>query len=312
MKDVFVSKIISDENMEKLANTFVSPKDVDRIYRNDVDIYDESTGNLLVKFRKNVLPSKHARDFYESTYDYTSKTMTSNRGNTTGSKKRNVKDNPKVKSSILGYFDRWSPKEKAQFKKQGMKIPLEVRETKFSADHPDKFKKSLPLIKSVDKLYRKMLKSFYRKQKQKADQTHFKIDGTSFTTITTNINFQTSIHKDRGDDKEGFGNLVVIERGDYTGAETCLPQYGIGIDVRQGDILFMDVHEWHGNLPMIPKTKDATRMSVVCYLRTKIWERTRNKGHTFKKSHLKYIRDIKRKTHKLKDKWSKKNESQKK
>ena len=300
MKDVFVSKIIRDEDMEKRANTFVCPKDIRQIYRTDVDIYDEATGNLLVRFRKNMLSPKHTRDFYEATYDYTSKMMTSNRGNTTGSESRNVRDNPKVKSTILGYFDRWSPKEKSLFKKQGKKMPLEVRETKFSADHPDKFQKTLPLIKSIDKFYRKMLKSFYRKQRQKADQTHFKIEGTSFTTITTNINFQTSIHKDRGDDEEGFGNLAVIERGEYTGAETCLPQYGIGIDVRQGDILFMDVHEWHGNLPMIPQTQDATRMSIVCYLRTKVWERTRNKGRTFKKSHLKYIKDAKSKTQKHK------------
>jgi hypothetical protein len=63
-----------------------------------------------------------------------------------------------------------------------------------------------------------------------------------------------------------------------------LSQYGIGIDVRQGDILFMDVHEWHGNLPMFPNSKDATRMSIVCYLRTKVWERTRNKSKAFKKN----------------------------
>lgn len=35
------------------------------------------------------------------------------------------------------------------------------------------------------------------------------IKDTAFTT--TNINFKTRLHKDRGDDDEGFGNLVVIE-----------------------------------------------------------------------------------------------------
>ena len=54
------------------------------------------------------------------------------------------------------------------------------------------------------------------------------------------MNFKTRLHKD-----EGFGNLIVIEDGKYEGSETCFPQYGIGVDVRQNDIL--NVHEWHAN-----------------------------------------------------------------
>jgi hypothetical protein len=299
IQKIFISKVICDEDMEKRANTFVVSDDIRKIFRGDVDIFDADTNKPLAKFRKQLLKLDELRNFYDATYDFTSKMGSTNRGNATGSQKRNVIDNPKVKSAILGYFDRWAPKEKMQFRKAGVKIPLEVRETKFSADHPDKLKRALPLVRSIDKLYKKLLKQFYKNQRQKADETHFRIDETSFTTITTNINFQTSIHKDSGDDKDGFGNLTVIENGKYTGAETCLPQYGIGIDVRQGDILFMDVHEWHGNLPMIPKTKESTRMSIVCYLRTKVWERTRNKGISFKEKHLKYIENIKMKSKNL-------------
>ena len=32
-----------------------------------------------------------------------------------------------------------------------------------------------------------------------------------YPTVTTNVNWQTSIHTDKGDDSEGFGNLVVLE-----------------------------------------------------------------------------------------------------
>jgi len=46
--------------------------------------------------------------------------------------------------------------------------------------------------------------------------------------------------------------------------------------VRTGDILFMDVHQLHGNLPMILEDKDATRLSIVCYLRLNIWKNTKN------------------------------------
>ena len=106
------------------------------------------------------------------------------------------------------------------------------------------------------------------------------------------MNFRTSIHTDKGDDAEGFGNLVVIENGKYEGAETCFPQYGIGVDVRTGDMLFMNVHEMHGNLPMKLIDKDARRLSIVCYLREKLWKRTRGKNAAFVKKHNKTVRDI--------------------
>ena len=66
-----------------------------------------------------------------------------------------------------------------------------------------------------------------------------------------------------------------MEDGRYEGSETCFPQYGVGVDVRQYDILFMDVHQWHANLPMRPANKTVRRLSVVCYLRINIWKRTR-------------------------------------
>lgn len=126
----------------------------------------------------------------------------------------------------------------------------------------------------------------YKRQHRKAKQTYFKIADTAFTTVTTNVNYKTAIHTDRGDDAEGFGNLVVIERGKYTGAETCFPQYGVGVNVRTGDVLFMDVHEWHGNLPIRLENKDAVRLSIVCYLRHRLWEKTRGKTKKFMKRHV--------------------------
>ena len=170
-----------------------------------------------------------------------------------------------------------------------------LRETMFSEQHHQKFKKLLPLIKEIDVLYKKYIPDRYAKQIKKARQTHFKIPNTSFTTVTTNLNFKTAIHRDKGDDIEGFGNLAVIEKGKYKGAETCLPQYGVGVNVRTGDILYMDVHQWHGNLPMVPIDKDAKRLSIVCYLRKNLWARTKGKTKSFLHKHLSFIRKLKTK-----------------
>lgn len=290
MKTIYLSKTITDEDMQNLANTFVTHSQIKIIYKEDIDIYTDD-GKLLVRFRKNVIPLALSKQFYNATYHFTNKAVTANRGNATGSHKRNVYDNPRVKSAILGYFDRWAPKEKIQIRNATSKRILQVRPTRFVTENPEKFKQTFPFVQQINKQYKLLLPTYFAKQYKKAKNTFFKIPKTAFTTITTNINFQTAIHKDKGDDVEGFGNLVVISENYYKGGETCLPQFGFGIDVREGDILFMDVHEWHGNLPI--EGDNAVRMSVVCYLRTKVWERTRNKTLSFMEKHLMSIKKIK-------------------
>jgi hypothetical protein len=125
----------------------------------------------------------------------------------------------------------------------------------------------------------------------------YRIADTAFSTLTVNMNFRTALHKDAGDYEGGFGNLSVIEWGRYHGGETLLPRFGIGFNVRTGDFLALDVHEWHCNAPItetkedeaynrtLPdiRTRDAKtgvigsqelyqRISFVCYFREKIQE----------------------------------------
>ena len=233
--------------------------------------------------------------FYENVINFACHTTT-NRGSASGSKNKNVKDNPKIMTNIIGYFDKLSPQHKFKFKKMNKPLPkITVRETRFLSEYPDKYKNLLPLIKEVDELYEMYIPENYGLQKKKANQTPFRIDDTAFTTITTNVNYQTTVHKDKGDDTDGFGNLVVIENGKYKGGETCFPQYGIGVDVRTSDIIFMDVHQSHGNLPIELETKDSKRLSIVCYLRKSIWEQTKGKTKKFMKKHNITMKNLKNK-----------------
>jgi hypothetical protein len=279
-----LKKVMTDNECETIANKKLSRTRIKYIIDHDADVYDEN-GGLLLKFRKNVLPPANVSKFYDNVIDF-AKLKSSNRGSASGSKTKNVADNPKIMSNIFGYFDRLSPKQKYVFTKKNKRPLLEVRECRFNVDYPEEYKNAIPLIEDIDRFYKKYAPTYYENQLQKAKQTHFKIPNTVFTTITTNVNYQTTVHKDKGDDKDGFGNLVVIENGDYSGGETCFPQYGIGVDVRTNDILFMDVHQWHANLPIILKTKDAIRLSIVCYLRTNIWEKTKNKSKKFFVKHI--------------------------
>jgi hypothetical protein len=285
-----VEKDFDDAKMEKKLNKFLKPADISKIIDHDADVYT-SEGKLLLRFRKSALSDKHINDFYDSIISF-AKNTTSNRGNATGSKKRNINNNPKVMSNIFGYFDRWAPAQKVIFRKLGKKPDVSVRECRFNQDHPEKYKKTIPLIQDIDALYAKLTPDQYKLQRKKANETHFKIPNTSFTTVTTNVNYQTATHTDKGDDDEGFGNLAVIEHGKYTGGETCFPQYGLGVDVRTGDILFMDVHQPHSNLPIVKKEEGTIRLSIVCYLRKKVWLNTKNRTRKFYENHTKTMKNM--------------------
>jgi hypothetical protein len=292
----YVKKNITDAGMEKYKHQFVTPSQIDLIINGDADVFAVTDrigerhhdGRLLLKFRKGKLSKDKIDTFYENMIDF-ARTTSTNRKLTSGlrTKTRSKKEKDlAAMTNIVGYFDSLGPSQKALLKRHGMKLNPAVRETRFNMLYPDKFKKLIPLIREIDSYYEKIVPDHYKKQHRKAKQTHFKIADTAFTTVTTNVNYKTAIHTDRGDDAEGFGNLVVIERGKYTGAETCFPQYGVGVNVRTGDVLFMDVHEWHGTLPIHLENKDAVRLSIVCYLRHRLWEKTRGKTKKFMKRHV--------------------------
>jgi hypothetical protein len=272
----------TEAEMDKRAGKKLTEADRKKItiIDHDADVFienpDGTPGKLLIRFRKGKLTKTNVDAFWDNVIQFARKDTT-NRGTASGSKIRDLGNNPKIKSNIIGYFDTISPSQKLLLKNAGIKLDSTARETAFIRDQPEKFERLIPLVKEIDEYYEKYAPEYYAKQRKKADQTHFKIRGTAFTTITTNVNFQTSLHKDKGDDSDGFGNLAVIERGEYTGAETCFPQFGVGVDCRTGDVLFMDVHYWHSNLPMKKKSKDAERLSIVCYLRWRLWEMTRGK-----------------------------------
>ena len=290
----YVKKDYDDSKLNKVMNKKLKRSDIETIIDHDADVYTED-GSLLLRFRKNKLNKDNVKEFYDNVINFAVK-PTTNRGSASGSKSKNVYDNPKIMTNIIGYFDKLSPQHKFKFKQLGKPVPkITVRETRFLAEYPEKFKKLTPLIKEIDKYYEQYVAENYGKQKKKATQTPFHIAGTAFTTITTNVNNQTTVHTDKGDDAEGFGNLAVIEHGKYKGGETCFPQYGIGVDVRTCDIIYMDVHHPHGNLPIELESKDAKRLSIVCYLRKSIWDQTRGKTKKFMEKHNKTMKNLKNK-----------------
>jgi hypothetical protein len=282
----YLKKDYSDKEANENLDAFLKRSNIKLIIDHDADVYDTESGKLMLRFRKNKLKKEDIDLFYENVINF-AKNKTSNRGSSSGSKTKKMGTNPKVMTNIIGYFDKYSAVQKYMFTKKGLPIPkVSVRPTRFVVYYPEKYKKLFPLIKEIDHYYKEYIPDRYAKQIKKARETPCSIANTSFTTITTNVNYNTAVHTDKGDDIEGFGNLTVIERGTYTGGETCFPQYRVGVDVRTGDLLYMDVHQPHGNLPIILKTKDAIRLSIVCYLRKSIWDQTKGKSKKWLTNHI--------------------------
>lgn len=279
----------TDEEIKKLEGYFIQDHQVDTIIDYDCDAYKEN-GEPLFFFRKNVIPSNICEEAYKSLRFAVAKG--GNRGSAGGvpdkrndkvglkfnedgsvektnkvGKTRGFRVNKngtisktheaftKVESGIAGFFDRQT------------RIPY-CRQTSFNEHQFEKFKKGYPYIKYISDLFKDVCPDRWEAQNNIIEKTtkEFYIPNTVFTTITINKNFRTAIHQDKGDLPEGFGNLGVLEAGNYEGAITVLPKYGIGFNVRSGDVCFFDVHEYHGNTEIKGKGK-FERISVVCYYR---------------------------------------------
>lgn len=312
-KKVVVVAKMTDAEMKKLEGTYFEDDPKFTIYDEDVDIYAKETEDgeerLIGKLRKNVL-DKHLVEIGWDNF-YITAAPSRNRGAAAGpinldskywkarkpteitkwsaryiidGKVSKMKVNNNVFSSVLGYF------EKTPF----MKLPCRL--TSYTQKYFNYYKKGIPFIEELDRMFKTLIPDRHKLQYNAIhSKPLYQIADTAFSSLTVNRNFRTALHKDAGDFAEGYGNLSVIERGKYHGGHTLFPRFGIGFNVRTGDFLAMDVHEWHCNtkmyeteedkkfnktLPRIhldnPETgtqgadKPYTRISFVCYMRMKL------------------------------------------
>ena len=315
-KEIILKQKMTDDQIKAREGTYFSEKDVDEIIDYDADVYAEDPDapggkKLLFKLRKNVIPHDLIKLAWKNFYK--SANASRNRGAAAGpidtkskywtrrklakntikgwsaqymekGKLSKMRVNNNVFSSVLGYF------EKTPF------MGLPCRLTSYTQLYFDQYKAGTPYIEKIDDLFKKLVPDRYDVQYKRAKgNPAFQIGNTSFSSVTINRNFRTGLHMDAGDLREGFGNLSVIERGKYKGGYTIFPRYKVGIDLRTGDFVAMDVHEWHCNTELKEEIEDKkfnssipeiyrndketgtqgidklfSRVSFVCYLREKL------------------------------------------
>lgn len=306
---IVATKLMSDAEIASKESDYFTEADFPIIIRGDADVFDEND-RLLLRFRKNVI-SKELTDLAVASYTKAAKSLHENRGASAGALDRKKLANyigefinpgkfrTKFKSgttgieskqatsnlspsNIIGYFD----KHDRNLKTKGAPCRL----TAFNRDHPELWETALPFLKRCDELFKELIPDRHELQRTQAAETpDFIIPETAFSTVTINYSWRTGLHKDAGDYRPGYGNLIVIEDpnnpNSYTGGYTGFPQFGVAVDVRTGDFLAMDVHEWHCNTEMFlvnPQIQGNytqreidnkwyfNRLSVVCYLREKM------------------------------------------
>jgi len=266
MKTVVASKCMTDSDIRAKRGTHFH--EYSQLFRESVQVVDER-GRVLACFLKNTIPPDTCNKAL--VYEPVGKQESINRGNAAGSnvtnprainidtaKKLYESDTRKVESGIMGYLD-----------SSNWRSPC--RETAFLKHHVEAFREGLEYIQCISTLYKEHAPDQYQRQyEQSRKSPEYIIDGTVFSTVTVNHNFQTALHVDRGD-FGGFGNIAVVERGHYEGGYTVMPQYGLAFDVRNGDVLFLDVHQFHSNTPIISDGASC-RLSFVCYLRRNMYK----------------------------------------
>lgn len=259
---------LRESDVRKVAAQRCQPQDHTILLDGNADVF-KPDGEPLLLLRRGGIPADIRDKAYPSlhhlrTYKTTNRGVYGGEGPriTTkfadGVKSKNSHAAPAA-SAIIGYFDR-----------QGGRHP-HCRTTAFTASEVALWKELLPMIEGVDAMFKRELPSYHAAQLKAVRTTdpHWVIGGTAFSTLTVNNNAVAGIHQDKGDYKAGFGIISCHRMGNYTGGILCFPQYRVGVDLQDGDVLFFNAHDWHGMTP-IEADGEYERITCVYYFREKM------------------------------------------
>tara|TARA_R110000765_G_scaffold213808_2_gene318820 strand:+ start:233 stop:1165 length:933 start_codon:yes stop_codon:yes gene_type:complete len=287
---------------EAEKSSFYNTDHYDKIITEDAKGFKED-GSILFIFKKNVI-KKEDRSKYINLLRVLAKTKTKNRGsaaaicdvnkfpkdavslcNSKGMPLKNekivstyyIKDNGEmakrcqsnmVRCGVAGYFDETAG--------------LPCRKVSWSKNNLKKHNELMPLCETISNHFKDVAPDVWDYQKSKVNE-NFVFKDSIFSTLTINYDFRTACHKDKGDLEGSLSTLTILEdiNDNYEGFYLGLPEYKLMFDIRDGDTLIFDAHEYHCNteykvlsdkLPIDDLTGNnfAGRLSIVAYLRNRI------------------------------------------
>ena len=118
------------------------------------------------------------------------------------------------------------------------------------------------------KIYKKHLPEMYEYDLKKARETvndDYRLIDTPYTTANINVNHAIKYHKDSGNIKNSFSNVLILKEF-CTGGELVLPEYKIALEQSDGALcIFSGQKEIHGVMPIKPYKENFYRASIVYY-----------------------------------------------
>lgn len=258
MYELRVRSRIPSAELESKVGKVLGPSDFNVLVTRDAIVRLAGGGILFIYLRQALTPSvvDPVRPILSSI-----KAMKDNRAHASGGRTRmfgKQKRRLPVPSNTVGAIESTSGRN------------YRCRLTEWTGKHLSDYAALYPLCGEVDAIYQRTVPERYLAQREYAKRTRpeWMIPGTVFTTITVNNTFPTGVHRDAGDLDEGFSCLSVLRKGHYTGGVLVFPEYRIGVDLQDRDLVLMNAHEWHGNTLIENKDAEAERISVVYYYRT--------------------------------------------
>lgn len=236
---------IPDEELAEKVGKILTPEDVNVVLRGAPVALYKPDGKILLKYLPGHFSHDRMAEFYATLHSL-KEFETNNRGLASGSRReKKLADSTwtyaqPVASAIIGAFDAKPPKNYCRL-------------TAWSGRETEQFTALFPLFEDIGKAFAAHVPERYDVQMNYVKETaaDWVIPGTPFTTITVNNTYPTGVHTDKGDLAAGFSTLAVLRRGRYSGGWLCFPEYRVGVDMQDGDLLLMDAHEWHGNTSLV-------------------------------------------------------------
>jgi len=295
------------DSTECSIGDYINSIDNYTIYDRDCDIYDATTDKLLAKFRKRAIIGAEAEEAQRA-FGLNIKSLANRKKESRGAAAGTI-DRAKLRQSVKGLFN--TKKYRTNFYKgdgtaSGTSIcnyaksnvvgyidtparvgyKEKVNLAAYCRDYPEKYKKCIPLIVDLCRVFNQVDEELYEKQYNLLEE-QYRIKGTPFSTVTVNYSWQTAIHLDANNGKDCLACITVIKdpvnENNYTGGELLFPEYHIGFNVGVGDVLIADtVNNYHGNSPINPTNTEIhgdwpnidlhnnwylNRISIVAYIK---------------------------------------------
>jgi len=144
-----------------------------------------------------------------------------------------------------------------------------------ATDFPQEHQLICNLAQKIEELYGVTAPEQFKYHKGVTDEKikkGFKVAGSVFTSGIINKNNPLNYHFDAGNFKSVFSCMPVFKSG-IKGGYLALPEYGLGIELKNNSILMFDGQSiMHGVTPISFLNEVAYRFSIVYYSLKNIWQ----------------------------------------